>query len=90
MEKNGDYMGWDGGIVLEETMDKWYQTDPDLVQLMADSVHIFLPFLVAIQVPRSGQRGYHHRTEINKKIYRIGKNLKEQHMGLSENRVYSQ
>ena len=35
----------------------------------------------AIQVPRSGQRGYHHRTEINKKIYRIGKNLKE-HAGM--------
>ena len=31
----------------------------------------------AIQVPRSGQRGYHHRTEINKKIYRVGKNLKD-------------
>merc|ERR1712087_273471 len=29
-------------------------------------------------VPRSGQRGYHHRTEINKKIYRMGKNLKEE------------
>ena len=37
---------------------------------------------LAIQVPRSGQRGYHHRTEINKKIYRIGKNLKEQHAGM--------
>jgi len=24
-------------------------------------------------VPRAGQRGFHHRTEINKKIYRIGK-----------------
>jgi len=24
-------------------------------------------------VARSGQNGYHHRTEINKKIYRIGK-----------------
>merc|ERR1740124_1842149 len=31
----------------------------------------------AVKVPRSGQRGYHHRTEINKKIYRIGKTLKE-------------
>lgn len=40
-------MGWGycSWRVLEETMDKWYQTDPDLVQLMADSVHIFLPFL---------------------------------------------
>jgi len=24
-------------------------------------------------VPRAGQRGFHHRTEINKKIYRVGK-----------------
>lgn len=23
-------------------------------------------------VPRAGQMGYHHRTEVNKKIYRIG------------------
>lgn len=35
------------------------------------------PARVQFQVPRSGQRGYHHRTEINKKIYKIGKNLKE-------------
>jgi len=35
------------------------------------------PARVQFQVPRSGQNGYHHRTEINKKIYRIGKNLKE-------------
>jgi large subunit ribosomal protein L3e len=35
------------------------------------------PARVQWQVPRSGQMGYHHRTELNKKIYRIGKNLKE-------------
>merc|ERR1712060_115433 len=35
------------------------------------------PARVQFQVPRSGQRSYHHRTEINKKIYRVGKNLKE-------------
>ncbi|CAE7717617.1 RPL3, partial [Symbiodinium microadriaticum] len=35
------------------------------------------PARVAFQVPRSGQRGYHHRTEINKKIYRVGKSLKD-------------
>jgi len=28
---------------------------------------------VRFSVPRAGQNGYHHRTEINKKIYRIGK-----------------
>merc|ERR1712139_440610 len=31
------------------------------------------PARVQFQVPRAGQNGYHHRTEINKKIYRIGK-----------------
>merc|ERR550537_521555 len=35
------------------------------------------PARVQFQVPRSGQKGYGHRTEINKKIYRIGKNAKE-------------
>jgi len=31
------------------------------------------PSRVSYAVPRAGQRGYFHRTEINKKIYRIGK-----------------
>merc|ERR1719353_737776 len=31
------------------------------------------PARVQFQVPRSGQRGYFHRTEMNKKIYRVGK-----------------
>jgi len=31
------------------------------------------PAGVQFSVPRAGQNGYHHRTEINKKIYRIGK-----------------
>lgn len=30
------------------------------------------PARVAFQISRAGQYGYHHRTEINKKIYRIG------------------
>jgi len=30
------------------------------------------PARVQFQVPRAGQNGYHHRTEINKKIYRMG------------------
>merc|ERR1712216_585258 len=29
------------------------------------------PSRVQFQVPRAGQNGYHHRTEINKKIYRV-------------------
>jgi len=31
------------------------------------------PANVRFSVPRAGQNGYHHRTEINKKIYRVGK-----------------
>lgn len=30
------------------------------------------PARVQFQVPRHGQYGYHHRTELNKKIYRLG------------------
>lgn len=30
------------------------------------------PSRVAFTVARAGQKGYHHRTEINKKIYRVG------------------
>jgi large subunit ribosomal protein L3e len=36
------------------------------------------PARVQFQVPRAGQNGYHHRTEINKKIYRM--ELKETKM----------
>merc|ERR1712086_1120833 len=44
------------------------------------------PARMQFQVPRAGQRGYHHRTEINKKIYRIGKALKDDpHGGMTEN-----
>jgi len=31
------------------------------------------PSRVSFAVPRAGQDGYHHRTELNKKIYRVGK-----------------
>lgn len=30
------------------------------------------PSRVSFSVARAGQKGYHHRTEINKKVYRIG------------------
>jgi len=33
------------------------------------------PARVAFSVARAGQKGYHHRTEINKKIYRIGQGI---------------
>ena len=31
-----------------------------------------MPGRIQFTVPRDGQKGYHHRTEINKKIYRMG------------------
>ncbi|CAE8586411.1 unnamed protein product, partial [Polarella glacialis] len=36
------------------------------------------PARVQFQVPRSGQNGSHHRTEINNNIYRAGKALKDE------------
>ena len=33
------------------------------------------PSRVQYTVARAGQKGYHHRTEINKKIYRIGRGI---------------
>jgi len=35
------------------------------------------PARVQFQVPRAGQNGYHHRTEINKKVYRVAKATKD-------------
>jgi len=35
------------------------------------------PAKVQWTVPRAGQNGYHHRTEMNKKIYKIGKSINE-------------
>ena len=35
------------------------------------------PARVQFTVARSGQNGYHHRTEINKRIYRIGQSARE-------------
>jgi large subunit ribosomal protein L3e len=34
------------------------------------------PARVSWAVPRAGQQGYHHRTEVNKKVYRIGKGVR--------------
>merc|ERR1711976_967783 len=34
------------------------------------------PSRIQFTVPRAGQKGYHHRTEISKKIYRIGEGFK--------------
>jgi large subunit ribosomal protein L3e len=36
------------------------------------------PAAVQWSVPRAGQNGYHHRTEMNKKIYRIGKGARQE------------
>ncbi|XP_012673600.1 60S ribosomal protein L3-like [Clupea harengus] len=33
------------------------------------------PARVSYTIARAGQKGYHHRTEVNKKIYRIGKGV---------------
>ncbi|XP_013713945.2 60S ribosomal protein L3-2 [Brassica napus] len=42
------------------------------------------PARVSYTVARAGQNGYHHRTEMNKKIYRLGKVGEETHTAMTE------
>nr|GME16176.1 60S ribosomal protein L3 [Ipomoea batatas] len=42
------------------------------------------PARVSFTVARAGQNGYHHRTEMNKKIYKLGKAGQESHAALTE------
>lgn len=42
------------------------------------------PARVGYTVPRTGQMGYHHRTELNKKIYKIGKQGEVSHQGITD------
>ncbi|XP_010473364.1 PREDICTED: 60S ribosomal protein L3-2 [Camelina sativa] len=42
------------------------------------------PARVSYTVARAGQNGYHHRTEMNKKIYRVGKVGQETHSAMTE------
>ncbi|XP_047339351.1 60S ribosomal protein L3-2-like [Impatiens glandulifera] len=42
------------------------------------------PARVSFTVARAGQNGYHHRTELNKKIYKVGKSGQESHTAITE------
>ncbi|CAN1258416.1 60S ribosomal protein L3 [Linum perenne] len=42
------------------------------------------PARVSYTVARAGQNGYHHRTEMNKKIYKLGKTGQESHSAMTE------
>ncbi len=42
------------------------------------------PARVAWTVARAGQHGFHHRTEFNKKVYRIGKKGEDSHKATTE------
>lgn len=42
------------------------------------------PARVSFTVARAGQNGYHHRTEMNKKIYKVGKAGQETHSAMTE------
>jgi large subunit ribosomal protein L3e len=47
------------------------------------------PARVSYTVARAGQNGYHHRTEMNKKVYKIGKAGQESHDASTEFDRYS-
>eukprot|EP01026_Neomeris_dumetosa_P015772 TRINITY_DN1600_c0_g1_i4.p2 TRINITY_DN1600_c0_g1~~TRINITY_DN1600_c0_g1_i4.p2 ORF type:complete len:387 (-),score=59.23 TRINITY_DN1600_c0_g1_i4:206-1366(-) len=42
------------------------------------------PARVARTIARAGQTGFHHRTEMNKKVYKIGKKGQDSHMATTE------
>lgn len=42
------------------------------------------PSAVKWTVPRAGQMGFHHRTELHKKVYRVGKEGEESHKATTE------
>lgn len=42
------------------------------------------PARVSFTVARAGQNGYHHRTEMNKKIYKLGKTGQESHTAITD------
>ncbi|MBA0815221.1 hypothetical protein Gohar_020983 [Gossypium harknessii] len=42
------------------------------------------PARVSFTVARAGQNGYHHRTEMNKKIYKLGKAGNESHAAMTD------
>ncbi|XP_074280041.1 large ribosomal subunit protein uL3y-like [Silene latifolia] len=42
------------------------------------------PARVSYTVARAGQNGYHHRTEMNKKIYRVGKAGTDSHLAMTD------
>ncbi|XP_068651817.1 large ribosomal subunit protein uL3y [Aristolochia californica] len=42
------------------------------------------PARVSFTVARAGQNGYHHRTEMNKKVYKLGKAGEESHTAITE------
>jgi large subunit ribosomal protein L3e len=46
------------------------------------------PARVKFSVARAGQNGYHHRTEMNKKIYRIGKSVHTDADGKSDPKAF--
>jgi len=56
------------------------EIEKDLAQMKkyctAIRVIVHTQMKIQFTVPRAGQKGYHHRTEINKKIYRIGEGYK--------------
>ncbi|KAF3331912.1 60S ribosomal protein L3-like protein [Carex littledalei] len=42
------------------------------------------PARVSYTVARAGQNGYHHRTELNKKVYKVGKAEDESHFAMTD------
>ncbi|KAF6140269.1 hypothetical protein GIB67_000317 [Kingdonia uniflora] len=67
-------------------IDSVFQKDEmiDIIGVTKACIGAWHPARVSYTVARAGQNGYHHRTEVNKKIYKLGKAGQESHTAITE------
>lgn len=64
--------------------DMWYCCPTRVCSLQVACIGAWHPARVSWTVARSGQMGFHHRTEMNKKVYRVGKKGGDMHNASTE------
>ena len=70
--------------MLEVSYDGLGQSLTRALNLQVACIGAWHPARVSWTVARSGQMGFHHRTEMNKKVYRVGMKNEDSHKGSTE------
>ncbi|MCP9265291.1 60S ribosomal protein L3 [Dirofilaria immitis] len=68
-----DVIGVTKGKGFKGVTSRWHTKNFHERHIKVACIGAWHPSRVQFTVARAGQKGYHHRTEVNKKIYRIGK-----------------